>query len=57
MTKRARLITVTVHFPFWLNWVKRFMRVELKKIYMPTKIRGQTVDTIILDEGTVCQKL
>lgn len=48
--KRLYVTTVNIEMPWILKWAKRFVRLEIKRHDLPKTIKGQSYDSIILDE-------
>jgi len=45
-----RIHTININLPFWLEWARRFIRLDVKQYKLPNKIKGMKADGIIFDE-------
>jgi hypothetical protein len=48
--KKIYVTTINIEMPWLLKWAKRFVRLEVKKHELPKNMKGETCDSIILDE-------
>lgn len=42
---------INIKLPFWLNWTKWFMKIDIEELYVPAKIKNDGIDIIILDDN------
>ena len=45
-----KIRAINIILPFWLRWLKRFVKLEVKEYSLPKRIRGQKIDVVIIDE-------
>ncbi len=48
--KNPKVRAIFIKVPFWLKWLKRFIKWEIKEYNLPKKLRGRKIDFVIVDE-------
>jgi len=46
-----RMYSIAIIVPFWLKWVKRFIRFDVEKHKVPSEFSGKNIKVLIIDEA------
>ncbi len=52
MNKIKKVTAINIILPFWLEWARKHIRLEIKVHKFP-KMKGRKIDTIIMDEAAI----
>ena len=42
---------INIEMPWWLNWAKRYVKVNAERITAPKTLTGRHIDCVIMDEA------